>query len=145
MKFGLLSSLLIGLPFASQLVSAWSDGTGGIASGYFSIKVPQVGKGSYEPYEYVHAMVYTEGNSDGYLFKCVCAADNENWCYFTAPDLPYGVSLHPGDRCFSDDDNGVQIKYGAQYLDAPKDSRCSKIDYGGFTNTAARCIIPVGG
>ncbi|KZF23864.1 hypothetical protein L228DRAFT_260618 [Xylona heveae TC161] len=103
MKFGLLFP--VGLAFASQLVSAWNDGFGGIAPGYFSIEVPEVGQAISEP----------------------------------AP-------LHPGSRCYSDSNKGVQIKYGAQYLDATVDTRCGNVRLQGtIANTARRCIIPVSG
>ncbi|EEU41293.1 uncharacterized protein NECHADRAFT_106298 [Fusarium vanettenii 77-13-4] len=111
----------------------WNDGHGDISCGYFSVVFGDNSVGGSKGTVTIRGETWkTEGRLD---------CGNDNWTTFTSP-LPYTVDIHGGNAChttISGHWDNTWIKYAAQYLDVPSDTRCGDV---GTLNKSRRCIIP---
>ncbi|KAL2681123.1 hypothetical protein Neosp_008727 [[Neocosmospora] mangrovei] len=111
----------------------WNDGHGDISCGYFSVVFGDNSVGGSKGTVTIRGETWkTEGRLD---------CGNDNWTTFTSP-LPFTVDIHGGNAChttISGHWDNTWIKYAAQYLDVPSDTRCGDV---GTLNKSRRCIIP---
>ncbi|KAJ4319272.1 hypothetical protein N0V84_006463 [Fusarium piperis] len=111
----------------------WNDGHGDIACGFFSVVFGDNSVGGSKGTVTIRGETWkTEGGLD---------CGNDNWTSFTSP-LPFTVDIHGGNAChatISGHFDNTWIKYSAQYLDVPSDTRCGDV---GTLNKSRRCIIP---
>jgi hypothetical protein len=66
------------------------------------------------------------------------------WNAASPPQLPWTLSISSGNTCASAGFDNIYIKYGAEWLDVPSDSRCGTVqDTFILTSKHKRCLIPV--
>ncbi|KAF4980011.1 hypothetical protein FZEAL_3873 [Fusarium zealandicum] len=112
----------------------WNDGHGDIDCNFFSVVFGDNSVGGSKGTITIRG---SEWKTDGGLN---CGGDQ--WTSFTSP-LPFTVDIHGGNACkttISSHFDGTWIKYSAQWLDVPSDTRCGDV---GTLNKSRRCIVPI--
>jgi hypothetical protein len=129
-----LLALISTLPF---LTTAWNDGYGDIASGYFSVHFTGQDPGTRQ--------FQLHGENANTVTTIMNPCNEKDWVS-TDSFLPYVVSCRGGanfcmNSATSYNDDWMAVKYANQLLNVETDSRCGHIDDSYFDHY--RCIIPV--